>query len=60
MEEVKKLYQIAVVVTDTDKRMIVASQEGGVQKLVLDISGEEAVSMHQGLIDLLCRTPTRN
>lgn len=60
MQEVKKLYQIAVVITDTDKRMIVASQTDGVPELVLDLKDEEAVTRYHCLVDLLCRPPTKN
>lgn len=61
MQEVARIYQIAVVITDNEKRMVIASQgNDGKPELNLDISGEEAVTRYQALIDLLDRQPTRN
>ena len=60
MQEVKKLYQIAVVITDKDKRMIVASQSNGEPELVLDIQGEEAVGKYHAFLELFDRKPEKN
>ena len=61
MENVARFYQIAVVLNDEDKRMLVAMRdENGKTVPVLDISGEEATTRYHCLLDLLDRPPTKN
>lgn len=61
MKDVAKFYQIAVVINDTDKRMMaVVKNESGKSIPVLDVSGEEAVAKYNALVDLLENSPTKN
>lgn len=61
MENVAKFYQIAVVINDEAKRMLVALRdENGKTRPVLDISGEDAVTRYKSLVDLLEQPSTKN
>ena len=61
MENVARFYQIAVVLNDEAKRMLVAMRdENGKNIPVLDISGDEATARYHALVDLLERPPTKN
>ena len=61
MENVAKFYQIAVVINDDAKRMLVAMRdENGKNIPVLDISGEDAVTRYRDLVEVLNHPTTKN
>lgn len=61
MENVARFYQIAVVLNDDTKRMLVAMRDENSKNIpILDISGEEAAARYHDLLALLERPPTKN
>ena len=61
MKHVAKFYQIAVVITDNEKRMVAAvKNEDDKSEVVLNLSGEEAVNGYSSLLDVINQYSKQN